>query len=316
MASGSTALGTLGASNRRIQSVRLGDVPALLMVMSMLWRRPKKPSRPRVLETAQPAQPVHCEPSPSISIVVPVFNDRQAAERTIRSILAQQYPSLQILAVDQGSDAGTRQMLGELEPAIVVLSSPEEGGEAAAVAMGFEAATGQYLVQLMPGETLMPGALDGIRRAVKRKAYRVMWFREMESDPQASDAPRPARVQRGASLYTLFQGVEPHSCAIAIRRSVYRKVGGIRPELRCAGLQDLLLRLACRTRFWRIQGCLGCRVAGERTLGEREARVRARELERSASEIRLRMRWTTRVMCELRHLATRIDDASLWRRVS
>lgn len=292
-------------SQGRNLGLGLGDVPALAMVAMMLLRReePQKAIRPRpLLERAVPR----------ISVVIPCWDEHAGLARSIRSILAQDYPSTEIIVVHQGTEDALRGALGELGQKVAVLTSPREDGEIGAIKAGFDVAGGEYLICLPPGDLLMPGALDRVRRTVWRKSYRVMWFCEMEDCEHAGERARPASPQPGVSVRSLLRGPGPHPSAIAIRRSVYQKVAGTIPTARLTGVRDLWFRLACRTRFRRIEGSLGCRCASARAIGETDAERHAREFERSVACLTRQMRWTCKVMGVFRHVLARIDDAYRW----
>lgn len=275
------------------------------MVMMMFFRPRHDPAR----QLAEVTWPVFHARAPSVSIVVPTCGDRSAIERSIRSILAQHDPRVQIIVVDQGPLDETLCVPAGLGASILRISSAPEGGYLGAVAQGFDAATGEYLIQMMPGDTLIPGALESLRRAIHCKPFRVLWFREMEEGPGFEGRPRATAVQNGVSVRSLARGVDPHPCAIAIRRSVYLKAGGINRDLRHAGLQDLWLRLACRTTFTRMHERLGCRGTIRGITDGPDAALRASELQRSVAQLRRRMRLSQRIMCELRHLGARFEDA-------
>ena len=90
--------------------------------------------------------------APLISVVVPARDEERDVEQTLRSLSAQRYPSLEIIAVDDRSRDGTRAAIARAaadDPRIVVVggSEPPDGwlGKPWACAQAVERAHGEWL---------------------------------------------------------------------------------------------------------------------------------------------------------------------------
>lgn len=108
-----------------------------------------------------------CGYRPSVSVVMPVFDEEQAIERSVRSLLELDYPHelLELLVVDDGSRDGTAQVLERLrqtEPRLQVLRFPENRGKRAAQAAGFRATSGEILCFVDSDSLLQPDALAAL----------------------------------------------------------------------------------------------------------------------------------------------------------
>lgn len=79
-----------------------------------------------------------------LSVVVPVYNERDTVEELIDAVLASPVPDIEIVVVDDGSTDGTREILREgIEPRVArVLYHEKNQGKGAALRSGFAAATG------------------------------------------------------------------------------------------------------------------------------------------------------------------------------
>ena len=53
-------------------------------------------------------------PIPEVSIIVPARNEGEAIERCLRSLLAQDYPNLEIIAVNDRSEDSTGEIMDRL----------------------------------------------------------------------------------------------------------------------------------------------------------------------------------------------------------
>ncbi len=85
---------------------------------------------------------------PLLSVVIPCFNEAATIEQLIERVRQSPVASLEIIVVDDGSTDGTRQRLQQLPPSpdLRVLFHPRNRGKGAALATGFEAATGEICI--------------------------------------------------------------------------------------------------------------------------------------------------------------------------
>jgi glycosyltransferase involved in cell wall biosynthesis len=85
-----------------------------------------------------------------LSIVVPVFNERNTLPEVLRRMRTVELPDgidREILVVDDGSTDGTREVLRQLGDSTVrVVLHPENRGKGAAVRTGFAHASGDYVL--------------------------------------------------------------------------------------------------------------------------------------------------------------------------
>ena len=96
---------------------------------------------------------------PRISIVTPSFKQGRLIERTIRSILDQNYPALEYFVQDGGSTDETVDVLNRYENQIAGWESRPDGGQSAAINLGFKRTSGEIMAWLNSDDLLMPGAL-------------------------------------------------------------------------------------------------------------------------------------------------------------
>jgi glycosyltransferase involved in cell wall biosynthesis len=96
-----------------------------------------------------------------ISIVTPSFNQRRFIERTINSILGQNYPELELIVMDGGSTDGTIDILKKYGDRII-WRSEKDRGQSDAINKGLRLATGDIVAYLCSDDTYQPGALQKV----------------------------------------------------------------------------------------------------------------------------------------------------------
>ena len=83
-----------------------------------------------------------------ISIIIPCYNDAQFIEQSVLSALNQTYPNLEVIIIDDGSNAETKAILQKLENEVTQLITQENKGQSTARNVGIREAKGEYILVL------------------------------------------------------------------------------------------------------------------------------------------------------------------------
>ena len=97
---------------------------------------------------------------PSLSIIVPSFNQAAYLEETLLSIIHQQYPALELIVIDGGSTDGSRDIIRKHEGHIAYWVSEPDRGQSHAINKGFEKATGEWIACMNSDDCYLPGAFE------------------------------------------------------------------------------------------------------------------------------------------------------------
>ncbi len=93
-----------------------------------------------------------------ISVIVPVYNSRDYLPESIQSILAQTYPFLEVILVDDGSTDGSAQICDDfsVKDNRVSVIHKTNGGQSEARNCGLDAASGEYIGFVDSDDTVEP----------------------------------------------------------------------------------------------------------------------------------------------------------------
>jgi cellulose synthase/poly-beta-1,6-N-acetylglucosamine synthase-like glycosyltransferase/peptidoglycan/xylan/chitin deacetylase (PgdA/CDA1 family) len=97
--------------------------------------------------------------TPSVSIVVPAFNEAVVIERSVRSIAASDYPSFEVIVVDDGSTDGTGDLVDALGLSQVRVIREPNGGKSMALNRGIAAARNEVIVMVDADTMFEPASL-------------------------------------------------------------------------------------------------------------------------------------------------------------
>ncbi len=102
---------------------------------------------------------------PSLSIILPTFNEEKTIAKCIRSLLSQNYPGLRVIAVNDGSTDGTEKIVKSMQKSRkeIVYIKTGHAGKAAALNMGLKTVSTK-LVGFIDSDTYL--SENALRRMV------------------------------------------------------------------------------------------------------------------------------------------------------
>lgn len=192
-----------------------------------------------------PASYLRTTPSqdaPAVSIVTPSYEQGRYLERTIHSVLNQNYPRLEYIVQDGGSSDETGEVLERYDSELTRWASEPDDGQADAINRGFEHTRGEIMAYLNSDDLLMPGSIAYVANyfATHPDVDAVYGHRVLidEHDRQIGSWVLPPHDGETLAVADYI----PQE-TLFWRRDLWDRAGGrIDPSLRFALDWDLLLR--------------------------------------------------------------------------
>lgn len=202
--------------------------------------------------------------NPKVSIVIPVYNGSNFLTQAIDSALAQIYPNIEILVVNDGSnDAGeTRQIALSYGDKIRYFEKPN-GGVASALNMAIEKMSGDYFSWLSHDdlyvkekvarqiEALASLSLPDIGKTIIYSDFSIFTTNHEKDMPVLMRGVSPEEFRYWLTIENTL-----HGCTLLIPKAALVEMNGFNEQLRTTQDYDLWFRMAAKYRFIHLPGRL------------------------------------------------------------
>ena len=190
---------------------------------------------------------------PLVSIIIPVYNGANYLRYAIDSALAQTYPDVEILVVDDGSnDDGQTERIARSYGKRIQYFAKANGGVSTALNEGLRRMQGDFFSWLSHDDVYYPTKVERQVEVLRDQAHSAVAF----SDYDIIDASgaivsrfRNPHVPEGMFRPALIRLLGAHGCSMLIHRSHFARVGIFNPRLRYTQDYDMWFRLGRDTRF-------------------------------------------------------------------
>lgn len=137
--------------------------------------------------------------APAVTVIIPAFNEEKVIERTVRSVLASDYPKLKVIVVDDGSTDATFNVAqtafaAEIASGNVLVLTKANSGKADALNFGLKHTQDDFYVGIDADTVIAP---DAISRLIPHFA-----------DAKVGAVAGNAKVGNRVNLWTRWQALE------------------------------------------------------------------------------------------------------------
>ena len=224
---------------------------------------------------------------PRISIVTPSFNQAEFLERTLRSVLDQEYPNLEYIIIDGGSTDGSVDIIRRYENRLAFWVSEADSGQTSAINKGLRRATGEWVAWQNSDDIYYPGVFHDLAAAVSQHPKAELIIGDMMLIDEQDHSLRDIRYVRPCYRGLLAEGMVLTNQAAFWRRSLHEKIGLLNEEYHYAFDYEWFLRLVQHAqaahvdRIWggyRLHGHTKTSLLGERFQEERRRILEGRTM--------------------------------------
>lgn len=180
---------------------------------------------------------------PKVSIVIPSYNQGAFLEATIRSILDQKYPDLEIIVIDGGSTDNSVEIIRKYAGQLKYWVSEKDKGQSEAINKGFRIATGKYINWLCSDDILMEGALSKLVSFLESNPAIDCVFGNapiINSKGDIIEFRKEIPYDHLVTVYSMSHSFQPTAL---YKREMLNKVGLLDETLQYSMDHDLFLRM-------------------------------------------------------------------------
>jgi glycosyltransferase involved in cell wall biosynthesis len=212
---------------------------------------------------------------PLVSIVTPTYNQAEYVAETIRSVLAQDYPNIEYVVLDDGSTDDTPAVLRQFDGQ-VRWERHANMGQSNTLNKGWQQARGEYLGYLSSDDRLLPHAISRLVNAIESHPEVSVVYCDFDLIDKHGQVVRKLT----SPDFDHRQLVEELNCqpgvGVLFRRAVFEQTGGWKPELRKIPDFEFWLRASRFGPFLRVPETLS-----QYRVHEQSASIRPLPYERS-----------------------------------
>jgi glycosyltransferase involved in cell wall biosynthesis len=189
---------------------------------------------------------------PTVSVIIPSYNYARFLAETIDSVLAQTYPAIEVIVVDDESPDDTPRVMAQFGSKILGIRK-QNAGVSAAINTGVERATGDYLAFLDADDVWLPKKLEmQMARFQSEPDLGLVHCATEEIDATGNVTGLQLAGQEGwvaDEMLLLRRPVILGGGSSAVtRRSIFDAIGGFDPRITVSQDWDFCFRVARRHR--------------------------------------------------------------------
>lgn len=177
---------------------------------------------------------------PKLSIITVVYNGASTLERTIQSVLGQDYRNIEYIIIDGASTDGTVKIIEKYADKISYWVSEKDNGIYDAMNKGIRYATGDIIAFLNSDDWYLSNCLAYVAKQFEINPADVCFFGVTREDKDGKRADRYPQIRIAENKYEQLAVFHP---ATFVKKSVFSEIGDFNTEYHIAADYDWLVRM-------------------------------------------------------------------------
>ena len=178
---------------------------------------------------------------PLFSIITVVKNDEKNIQKTIESILNQEFKNFEYIIVDGKSEDSTISLINKYKDEIKHVISENDDGIYFAMNKGAKIASGEFIVYVNSGDTLTAKALKIIQSKINEKPNIDFVFGTVKRH-YTQDTLIKFGFNKKKLIYN-FDFATSHSTGFYLRKSKFQELGFFNTKYKCSADYDVYYKM-------------------------------------------------------------------------
>lgn len=212
--------------------------------------------------------------------MTPSFDQAEFLEKTIRSVLDQDYRDIEYWVIDGGSTDGSVDVIKNYKDRLRGWVSEKDSGQAEAINKGLRLTTGEILAWLNSDDYYLPGVISAAAKVFEDNPEVVMVYGDMLAVDEHGQTINELKYNQ-LSLEDLLCFQIIGQPAVFFRREAYEKTGGLDTSLHFLLDHQLWIRIAQQGKILHVPQ----KWAAARYHAQAKNRAKAAEFGREAFRI-------------------------------
>ncbi|NIJ53356.1 glycosyltransferase family 2 protein [Dyadobacter arcticus] len=198
------------------------------------------------------------EKYPKLTIITPSYNQAAFLERTILSVLNQNYPNLEYIIVDGGSTDQSVEVIKKYEKYLSWWVSEKDRGQVHAINKALDRATGEYIGFQNSDDVYFPGTFKRFGEAAVKQSADILYgdLYMISTDDDVTEILKTTSYNFDCQV---LEGMQIHNQSLFFKRSLVQQYGAFDESYRFAFDYEFITRYTAQknTVTRKVEGLAG-----------------------------------------------------------